>query len=144
MTNIDILKDWVAALRSGKFEQGTGYLNAHNKFCCLGVLCEICQLEKEIYDNHVYRYSYKCNHDYECDLPTHSSSKTQLPQLFADKLGIESFPTVPVKVIWPNEKDEKVRISLAQLNDDRTILFAGIADIIEKYLIPTVQEKTYD
>jgi hypothetical protein len=35
------LKDkWVAALRSGKYEQGRGALN-HNGFCCLGVLCEV-------------------------------------------------------------------------------------------------------
>lgn len=33
---------WVAALRSGKFKQGTVYLeSAGGQFCCLGVLCNV-------------------------------------------------------------------------------------------------------
>lgn len=32
---------WVTALRSGKYEQGTGIMKSGNNFCCLGVLCEI-------------------------------------------------------------------------------------------------------
>lgn len=36
-----IIKEWVEALRSGKFKQGKGYLKADDCYCCLGVLCEI-------------------------------------------------------------------------------------------------------
>lgn len=32
---------WVAALRSGKYKQGTGYLQQNGRFCCLGVLNDI-------------------------------------------------------------------------------------------------------
>lgn len=33
---------WVEALRSGKYEQGQGSLrSADNRFCCLGVLCDL-------------------------------------------------------------------------------------------------------
>lgn len=32
-------KAWVAALRSGEYEQGTGVLRAGNKYCCLGIAC---------------------------------------------------------------------------------------------------------
>lgn len=33
---------WIKALRSGKYEQGKGRLKSRdNKFCCLGVLCDI-------------------------------------------------------------------------------------------------------
>ena len=32
---------WVAALRSGKYEQGIGYLRCDAGLCCLGVLCEL-------------------------------------------------------------------------------------------------------
>ena len=32
---------WVAALRSGKYEQGREYLHRDGKLCCLGVLCEL-------------------------------------------------------------------------------------------------------
>lgn len=39
-------KRWIKALRSGDYEQGRGVLkrtceNIPDKFCCLGVLCEI-------------------------------------------------------------------------------------------------------
>jgi hypothetical protein len=38
-----IKKKWINALRSGKFQQGTGCLwdSKDNSYCCLGVLCEI-------------------------------------------------------------------------------------------------------
>lgn len=32
---------WLAALRSGKYTQGTGSLLKDGKYCCLGVLCEV-------------------------------------------------------------------------------------------------------
>ena len=34
-------QEWIAALRSGKYEQGRMYLNLGGKFCCLGVACDI-------------------------------------------------------------------------------------------------------
>ena len=39
----EVAKQWVNALRSGKFTQGKGALadHAREKYCCLGVLCEI-------------------------------------------------------------------------------------------------------
>lgn len=34
--------EWVAALRSGEYAQGTGLLrDFDNRFCCLGVLCDL-------------------------------------------------------------------------------------------------------
>ena len=36
------LKDrWIAALRSGEFRQGRGYLCRYGEYCCLGVLAAI-------------------------------------------------------------------------------------------------------
>ena len=32
---------WVAALRSGKYQQGFGSLNINGNYCCLGVLADI-------------------------------------------------------------------------------------------------------
>ena len=42
----EIKEKWVDALRSGEYQQGTGYLkviheNGDAKYCCLGVLCEL-------------------------------------------------------------------------------------------------------
>ena len=36
-----VAKKWVAALRSGKYEQTRGALKDSNGHCCLGVLCSI-------------------------------------------------------------------------------------------------------
>ena len=43
-----IKKKWVAALRSGEYEQGQGYLQKDGKFCCLGVLCHVCGAEESL------------------------------------------------------------------------------------------------
>lgn len=39
----DIAKLWIKALRSGKYKKGTGRLRSisGDKFCCLGVLCNL-------------------------------------------------------------------------------------------------------
>lgn len=38
----EIKLKWVNALRSGKYDQGKGRLkDDENKFCCLGVLCDV-------------------------------------------------------------------------------------------------------
>jgi hypothetical protein len=37
----DVKKQWVEALRRGKYEQGHEQLRRDGRFCCLGILCEI-------------------------------------------------------------------------------------------------------
>lgn len=48
----DIKSKWIAALRSGEYQQGTAQLMQDHpdgyKFCCLGVLCDI--IDKEGWD----------------------------------------------------------------------------------------------
>lgn len=34
-------RKWVKALRSGRYEQGQSCLKQGDRFCCLGVLCQI-------------------------------------------------------------------------------------------------------
>lgn len=38
----EIKAKWVAALRSGKYAQGNAGLRNGNRFCCLGVLADVC------------------------------------------------------------------------------------------------------
>lgn len=42
-TREELLTEWVAALRSGKYQQGREYLHNRetNTYCCLGVVCDI-------------------------------------------------------------------------------------------------------
>lgn len=39
--NFPLIKRWVESLLNGTYEQGIGRLNNANKFCCLGVLCDL-------------------------------------------------------------------------------------------------------
>jgi len=44
--NVPVVKEWIDNLRSGKYQQGTGYLRTDggpyaDQFCCLGVLCDM-------------------------------------------------------------------------------------------------------
>jgi hypothetical protein len=39
--NPDIKAQWVAALRSGEYQQGRSLLRREECFCCLGVLCDL-------------------------------------------------------------------------------------------------------
>jgi hypothetical protein len=39
--NPEVKAKWVAALRSGEYEQGVEALKAGDAFCCLGVLCDL-------------------------------------------------------------------------------------------------------
>lgn len=37
----DLKAKWIAALRSGEYQQGHGVLRSGDHYCCLGVLCEV-------------------------------------------------------------------------------------------------------
>lgn len=39
--NKAIAKQWVEALRSGRYQQGIGSLNKYDRYCCLGVLTDL-------------------------------------------------------------------------------------------------------
>lgn len=45
MANEKVIKQWIKALRSGKYKQGRSFLHKHTKngdhYCCLGVLCDL-------------------------------------------------------------------------------------------------------
>jgi hypothetical protein len=46
----ELFNKWISALRSGNYEQGTGFLCRNDKFCCLGVLLDVA---KEPYETNM-------------------------------------------------------------------------------------------
>lgn len=46
-------KKWVEALRSGKYKQGSGYLRSGDRFCCLGVACDVLGHAPEPVESHL-------------------------------------------------------------------------------------------
>lgn len=44
----EIADIWVKALRSGDYKQGWFALHVNDKFCCLGILCDIAHKERVV------------------------------------------------------------------------------------------------
>jgi hypothetical protein len=44
--NPEVKSKWLEALRSGKYKQGQRRLRTADKFCCLGVLCDVLDSSK--------------------------------------------------------------------------------------------------
>jgi hypothetical protein len=101
----EFAKEWVKALRSGKYEQTKNVLyNAdRNAFCCLGVACDISGLPPEKW---------------------HGSDYTVLPQEVREKLNLSSN-------YGRFRFDGANYMSLVKCNDSLGYSFDQIADIIE-------------
>jgi hypothetical protein len=109
----DFKAKWVAALRSGEYEQGQGYLRKDGAFCCLGVGCEI--LRKDFSEE--ISITVDDDEDY-ADAVSYNGYAQYLSK------GIRTF-------IGLDGTDEG---QLATLNDDEGRTFHEIADYIETEL----------
>lgn len=120
--NQQIKTRWLEALQSGQYEQGQDYLNRFNKFCCLGVLCDLYLKEKGL------------------DWGTVSDSK--------EPLECCDFVTYPPDQVfeWADDqflKDNSVipgllnrtgaPVLLTELNDDDKLDFGKLSDIINYF-----------
>lgn len=112
--NREVCKIWIKALRSGIYKQGKNYLCKKNKYCCIGVLCEIAHEngvgKKTIDDEGIAYYD---------ELSSH------LPPSVAQYLGVLSTDNIVCGAYG----------SLINLNDVQNKTFEEIADIIEKHFI---------
>jgi hypothetical protein len=129
----DVKAKWVAALRSGKYEQGQYALNTdgeNGKFCCLGVLCELAVEEGVVTRTQPWIDGEVINRkDYEYD---HESGA--LPRAVREWAGLKhSNPTttVPGSEVYEGLNDTNTKLSLAELNDNGKD-FAYIASVIER------------
>ena len=108
ITNLDLKKKWVAALRSGTYDQITCALKENGAYCCLGVLCEIV--------GHIPPAEEAFGMD------------ENLPDEVAKMLGPDMPRDPAVKL-----PDGRVKV-LSSLNDDLYWTFEQIADIIDQQL----------
>lgn len=120
--NPKIKADWVAALRSGEYEQGTGKLNQNGKFCCLGVLCDLAVKADVGVTVREERISYI---GFESHRTYYDGNPDTTPDIVQDWAGLpDEDPVVRFGVSWSTP---------ANLNDSG-MSFADIADIIEEQL----------
>lgn len=79
---------WIEALRSGKYEQGQGTLRTKDdKFCCLGVLCDLIEPERWTFDLKTREWS---NGEVSDDLPSPRPSTATLPTDIVAEVGIRT------------------------------------------------------
>ena len=57
-----VMKQWVKALRSGKYKQTRGQLRGKRGYCCLGVLCDVYDADawnkSPVFDSYSTPYSF--------------------------------------------------------------------------------------
>lgn len=110
-----IATKWVKALRSGKYEQGTGRLRGDEGFCCLGVLCDLA-VKAGVIEEPTMQYGiafYGTDEDHDD----------------------ENLPAIVMK--WAGMKTDSgerkgTRVALTHLNDESMYSFDKIANVIEK------------
>jgi hypothetical protein len=126
--NANIKKKWVAALRSGEYKQGRGWLRQIDakgveRFCCLGVLCDIYTKET------TKRTSWKAPNKFIGDTEYSFGGYTDMPPDNVNKwVGLGDTPWVSVPIKASRKYD-----SLYGLNDGGSP-FKKIADYIEAQL----------
>lgn len=131
--NKELVKQWVEALRSDKYEQGKKALRSKDdKFCCLGVLCDISKTHLNIdWEPEEEREDFKI---YVMD-----KNGGVLPDKVWEYLGKEAVD-YKVQITTTNSKiptfiTESYPFSLIYLitlNDRYKLSFSEIADIIEE------------
>jgi hypothetical protein len=118
-----IRQRWTAALRSGDYDQGTLYLRQDDKFCCLGVLCDLAEKDGIVTSG--------VNDPDGIDglIRVYGDEDTQLlPPEVAGWAGMERQSP---EVGYENDVGLWSTDELTALNDDEAWGFARIADAIE-------------
>lgn len=129
----DIKNQWIEALRSGKYKQGPTYLrqrgreNEPDRFCCLGVLCDI--LRPEGWEMEISGLDHWVNFNGNRGV---ISLDVQLASGLRSSLGNVYLPNDVAGLLESrlliNEDNET---NLARLNDKGRLDFNQIADFIE-------------
>lgn len=107
---------WVAALRSGEFKQATDMLRANDRYCCLGVACEVYRRETQ-------RGEWRSSSFYADT----GSSTTTMPLAVVNWLGVERGSPITDS-----------GVSFVSMNDDDRDDFATIANAIERQYLQEV------
>jgi hypothetical protein len=121
--NQEIKTKWLAALRSGDYQQGTGRLRVDDKYCCLGVLCDL--------------HAKATNHEWEDTGIANSRPDKNTMRYLAEVNVLPYVVQVWADVNGPNPciySESKQRTqSLSRINDDGGT-FNEIANTIEELL----------
>jgi hypothetical protein len=122
--NKEVKQKWIEALRSGMYKQGEGYLRQGDKFCCLGVLCDLYLQENK-----------DCEGWYFYSLFQKTADPTKVFGILGENqvlpYSIAKWAGLPSKS--PTVINNNTEVFLDVLNDDGES-FKSISDLIEESL----------
>ena len=127
----EIAQQWTQALRSGQYEQGTGYLNLKNKyFCCLGVLCETLlpnhpEIEKGLMD-------VETTTNHRLTVTSYNGNFQFLGHSIRQLIGAQAAPSRS-SPDYDAEKANKQQLTLLVEMNDQGKSFAEIANYIDAH-----------
>lgn len=112
----EIKARWVAALRSGEYQQGSDFLNCQGNYCCLGVLCDLAVKDGE------------CEWDSRGPVMRMciDGNSVTLPQVVREWAGL---PAANPRLIY-----DDIDLPVSELNDEIGLKFPQLADLIEAQL----------
>jgi hypothetical protein len=128
MADVEVMRKWVEALRSGEYKQTDGYLSMNGKFCCLGVLCELAVKDGVIPPAENRDGFLHYGEDFSYVLP---------PREVADWAGVDKSDgwVVNVPAALPDHHVKEWghgKVAVSHLNDAERYTFDDIADAIEE------------
>ena len=139
--NQDVKDQWLTALRSGDYEQGTrsGLHSRDNKFCCLGVLCDLAVkagvLPKAVQVGGNQNYEYRDTDPKRLNNGQPSLNGGYAPYEVMRWAGLSDCnPPMTVPDGKQTVPDGKRTDTLALLNDSGNYDFAQLANLIEAQL----------
>jgi hypothetical protein len=106
---------WLEELRCGRRKQTQGKLRSYesDSFCCLGVLCEVLEYDKDGFDGYYHPEGYPLNGEGAADMFRYGESD---------------------EYISVGDLSEQDRSELIEMND-KGVSFPEIADWIERFVI---------
>ena len=132
-----IKAEWVAALRSGEYEQGVQLLRQGDQFCCLGVLCDLHRKAHQKEGENDTVNSWFPTIDPEMDnAPCFSyryGNTTSLPDAVSSWCGLHGCDPFVQLIVSSEDYDVTENGTLSLFNDNGAT-FDQIADIIEEQL----------
>lgn len=129
--NQEVKAKWLAALRSGQYKQGPGYLRRNDQFCCLGVLCDL--FAKEGHGDWQEQPALAHDQFFRFNARAGGGSMFGLPGAVQEWAGFEEGGSIRVNV--PEKRDGAY---IEALNDGADYVglrsFSEIAAVIEEQL----------
>lgn len=135
------IDDWVAALRSGNYEQTNGTLRRpagsgewaddfHYEYCCMGVGCEITDTWPDVGSDEGFWY---LNFDRALAdaIKEEFPGRLEIKDMIFRGVYMDGSDRISFDITW--EEGGSGELGFAGMNDDQEMTFPQIADVVEHF-----------